>query len=147
MTPKTKFAITLCVLIVAGIALLSVGVVCLTNQPHDLTYVETKDFLSQNNIDKRIYNVENYNCHNFATDLINDAKAEYIRCAYVRIHFIDNAHSIVAFNTTDNGLVFIEPQNDARARVVIGENYVAWGENWEIYCSDTPVVGVDITWT
>lgn len=60
-----------------------------------------------------------YDCENFSHDLVDNALKEGFTVAYVVIpteKYLDNGkkiyHAIVAFNTTDRGVVFIEPQND-----------------------------------
>jgi hypothetical protein len=45
------------------------------------------------------------------------------KCGFVYIVFPSSAHTIVCFNTTDCGLVFIEPQNDAIVKPIVGQPY------------------------
>lgn len=113
---------------------------------HDPTYAEMEDFLRRDNTDKNRYNKDNYVCHDFAIDVIKNAEGENIRCAFVYILFSSSDHAIVAFNTIDRGLVYIEPQNDARARVVVGETYLAWGAGFETVCSGDAVVSITVAW-
>jgi hypothetical protein len=73
--------------------------------------------------DEKAY-VENvYTCYHFAAEIGRNADREGIRSAYIRIDFPEGGHAIVAFNTFDRGLVFIEPQTDEEMKVEIGKPY------------------------
>jgi hypothetical protein len=89
----------------------------------DPSYQEMREFLARDKIDKREYIIDEYMCHHFSVDVKANAVKEGIRCAYVLIEFPEIAHAIVAFYTTDRGLVFIEPQLDKIANLVIGKSY------------------------
>jgi hypothetical protein len=95
----------------------------------DPTYTEMKDFIARDTTDENLY-TENYTCINFTADVIRNAKAENIRCAFVYLEFSEAAHAIVAFNTIDRGLIYIEPQNDEEVSVSVGsfyDNNWSWG--------------------
>jgi hypothetical protein len=77
----------------------------------DPTYQETLQFIRSDQTDKNQYN-KSYTCSNFANDFINNALNEGYRCGYVIIESPETRHAIVCFNTSDNGLIFVEPQND-----------------------------------
>jgi len=79
-----------------------------------VTYNEVVEFLNDDDISERGYSKEWYNCRNFALDTVNRAIAQGINCAYVIIPGDGNTHAIVAFNTSDMGIVYFEPQNDCR---------------------------------
>ena len=65
-----------------------------------------------------------YECIEFTTDLCNSAEEKGIRCAYVSVRFPDGrGHAIVAFNTIDKGLIYIEPQYDDLVNIVIGKPF------------------------
>lgn len=89
------------------------------------TYQEMKDFLRRDTTDRRYY-TGRYDCENFASDVCNNAEAEGIRAAVVRLEYKKTAHKIVAFETTDKGLIFIEPQEDKEVRIEVGIKY--WGD-------------------
>jgi hypothetical protein len=89
----------------------------------DPSYQEMREFLARDKIDEREYIIDEYVCHHFSVDVKANSVREGIRCAYVFIGFPEIAHAIVAFYTTDRGLVFIEPQLDAIANPVIGKSY------------------------
>jgi hypothetical protein len=96
---------------------------------HDPTYEEMKDFITRDKTDENTYNINTYTCINFAADVINNAKAENIRCALVYLEFSNGAHTIVAFDTIDRGRIFIEPQTDEEVSVNVGSPYdhQPWG--------------------
>jgi hypothetical protein len=77
----------------------------------DPTYQEALQFICSDQTDKNQYD-KSYTCVNFANDFIHNALNEGYRCGYVIIEFPETRHAIVCFNTSDKGLIFIEPQND-----------------------------------
>jgi len=92
-------------------------------------------FLENDNTDKRAYS-NNFKCCDFAELLHNNAEKAGWRCAYVVIH-IDRwveGHALNAFETTDNGVVFIDstrsyqpnaPKNqDKKVNVEVGKPYI-----------------------
>jgi hypothetical protein len=91
---------------------------------HNPTYQEMKTFLAQDTTDANAYSEDEFVCVDFATAVNNNAEAEGIRCAIVDIfHPEGYGHTIVAFETTDRGLIFIEPQFDREVKLVIGDSY------------------------
>lgn len=89
----------------------------------DPTYQEALQFTSSDKTDENQYAEGEYTCVNFAADFKNNAlEAEY-RCGFVYIQFLDSAHAIVCFNTTDQGLIFIEPQDDELVTLTIGQSF------------------------
>jgi hypothetical protein len=44
-------------------------------------------------------------------------------CGFVLLCFDQGQHAVVAFNTTDRGLIYIEPQTDAAIEPKVGEKY------------------------
>lgn len=90
----------------------------------DPTYSEMMSFLRADDTDKAEYIKDEYACTEFATDLCNSAEEEGIRCAYVTLKFAGGSgHAIVAFDTIDKGLIYIEPQYDDLVRVEIGKHF------------------------
>jgi hypothetical protein len=91
---------------------------------HNPTYQEMKTFLAQDTTDSNTYREEEYVCVDFAAALNNNADAKGIRCAIVDIfHPGGYGHTIIAFETTDRGLIFIEPQFDREVKLTIGTSY------------------------
>jgi len=88
------------------------------------TYQEMKTFLAQDTTDSKTYREDEYVCVDYAAALNNNAEAKGIRCAVVDIfHPGGYGHTIVAFETTDKGLIFIEPQFDNEVKLAIGTSY------------------------
>ena len=79
-------------------------------------------FMTLDKTDENDYS-ENYTCINFAADFKNNAFQANYRCGFVYISFAELAHAIVCFNTTDNDLIFIEPQSDDIVNITIGQPY------------------------
>ena len=88
----------------------------------DPTYQEAQQFICLDPTDKNQYN-QSYTCFNFANDFRNNALNEGYRCGYVTIEFPEASHVIVCFNTSDKGLIFIEPQNDEIVTLRIEQSY------------------------
>ena len=90
------------------------------------TYQELTEFLAADKADLNTFISGEYVCFDFAAELNNNAEANGIRAAYVRIRSKEWAHAVVAFETVDKGLVFIEPQSDLKVELVIGKPYPWW---------------------
>jgi len=90
----------------------------------DPTYNEMMSFVDDDDTDKAEYIKGEYECTEFSTDLCNRAEEKGIRCAYVSIRFPSGGgHAIVAFNTIDKGLIYIEPQYDDMVKIEIGKPF------------------------
>jgi hypothetical protein len=91
---------------------------------HDPTYQEMKTFLAQDPTNNKNYVENKYVCVDFAAAVNNTAEAQGIRCAMVDIFYPDGyGHTIVAFDTTDKGLIYVEPQFDQEVELVVGRSY------------------------
>ena len=90
---------------------------------HNPTYIELQEFLARDRTDSHRFISGEYVCFDFAAALNNNAEAMGIRAAYVRIRSKEWAHAVVAFETVDKGLVFVEPQSDKEVNLVVGEPY------------------------
>jgi hypothetical protein len=100
----------------------------------DPTYEEATHFIRSDQTDKNQYN-QSYTCINFANDFRNNAFNEGYRCGYVTIEFRETNHVIVCFNTSDNGLIFIEPQSDEIVTLTTEQPYLG-----------NMILGFSITW-
>ena len=89
------------------------------------TFEELKDFILKDPTSHNEFVLNQYECRHFATEVDNNAEAEGLRCAFVLLGFERGQHAIVAFDTTDKGLVYIEPQTDARIHPEVGGKYQA----------------------
>lgn len=87
------------------------------------THEEMREFLARDKTDSNPYVKGEYVCSDFAVQLNNNAEANGIRVAYVRIRGEKWSHAVVAFETVDRGLIFIEPQSDRKVELVIGEPF------------------------
>lgn len=92
--------------------------------PQNPTYQEMKAFIAQDATNLNEYEPDKYVCTDFAAAVNNNADAKGIRCAIVDIFYPEGyGHTIVAFETTDKGLIFIEPQFDQEIKLVVGQSY------------------------
>ncbi|MBA7642933.1 hypothetical protein ES703_50642 [subsurface metagenome] len=87
------------------------------------TFQELRDFILRDPTSHNEFVLNEYECRHFATDVNNNAEAEGLRCAFVLLCFDRGQHSVVAFDTTDRGLVYIEPQTDAAIHPEVGSKY------------------------
>ncbi len=94
---------------------------------HDPTYAEVEIFIYQDETNEKPYDDEMFNCGHYAQEVNNNAEEQGIRCAYVSVNFtLGERHALVAFNTTNKGLLYYEPQLDKKAYLDIGKYY--WGD-------------------
>ena len=111
------------------------------------TYKELREFLAADKTDSNLFISGEYVCFDFATELNNNAETNGIRAAYVRIRFEEWAHAVVAFETVDRGIIFIEPQSDMQVELVIGRPYSWWqfGASSPLHYSE-PVLETQLIW-
>lgn len=110
----------------------------------DPSYFEAMQFTHYDRTDTHAYIEGQYECDDFAADFKNNAFRKGYRCGYVVIDFPDSRHAIVCFNTTDRGLVFIEPQDDDPGNLALGQHY--WDrEKYEVNYDDT-IIAFIIAW-
>lgn len=88
----------------------------------DPTLREALHFLTTDPTDSNEY-TDTYQCRHFTADVKNHAFEAGYRCGYVYIGFQDGAHAIICFETIDEGLIFIEPQDDSVVQVIVGQTY------------------------
>ena len=111
------------------------------------THKEMREFLAGDKTDSNLYITGEYNCFDFAAQLNNNAKANGIRAAYILIRSEKWRHAVVAFETVDRGLIFIEPQSDREIALVIGKPFpwywVGAASPMSYY---DPIVEIQIIW-
>lgn len=90
---------------------------------HDPTYREVMDFLADNHSNDTPYSKNDHICTDYTTEVNNSAEELGIRCGSVYIIYPETGHSIICFNTTDKGLIFIEPQFDKEVTLPVGKGY------------------------
>jgi len=111
------------------------------------TYKELMDFLARDETDLKPHIEDEYVCDDFSAEVNYNAELEGIRAAYVYLSFPGlGRHAIVAFETIDRGLIFIEPQSDREVELVIGEPFPwyqvgAWTRDY-----DDPIIEIQIIW-
>ncbi|HDQ06607.1 MAG TPA: DUF2968 domain-containing protein [Candidatus Bathyarchaeota archaeon] len=88
----------------------------------DPTYDEAIAFISLDETDENDY-TEDYVCYDFTSDFAGNAFQMGYRCGFVYIEFSETAHAIACFNTTDLGLIYVEPQTDEIVDVAVGQLY------------------------
>jgi hypothetical protein len=113
---------------------------------HSPTYKEALQFISSDQTNENIYLEGRYTCNNFATDFWNNAVSKGYVCGYVVIYFPSGqSHAIDCFNTTDNGLIFIEPQTDSVVKLIRNQPY--WdGTKYEPQSYNDTVINYAIDW-
>ena len=118
---------------------------------HNPTFDEVISFLTEDKTDRNKYREYEYVCAHFARDVNNNAESQGIRCAFVDIRFPESAHAIIAFDTTDQGMVYFDPITDERVRPVIGEPY--WqciepkpGYHYQKPSFDDTIVDIVVIW-
>jgi hypothetical protein len=89
---------------------------------HNPTFDEVISFLQEDKTDSNPYIEDEYVCIHFARDVNHNAEDQGIRCAFVDIRFPRSAHAIIAFDTTDQGLVYFDPVTDERVRPSLVSN-------------------------
>jgi hypothetical protein len=118
----------------------------------DPTYQALKSFLAADSTDANLYDINNYVCVDFSTAVKANAIKQKIRCAYVIIDYPGGTgHAIVAFNTTDKGIIYIEPQHDDEVNLQIGKYYYQCiipkpGHYYEKPNYDDSVVDIKVIW-
>jgi hypothetical protein len=93
----------------------------------DPTYAEMLNFISADRTNYNQYVDSSYVCHDFSSDVDRNAYKVGYRCYWAFIEFgetnVSAGHTAVAFNTTDRGIIFIEPQSDRIINVRVGQPY------------------------
>jgi hypothetical protein len=85
--------------------------ICLINYKNstDPTWEGLIAFLQKDDTDERLYINGLFVCADFAEMLHNNAEASGIKAAWISVDFIiGEGHALNAFNTTDNGLVYVD---------------------------------------
>lgn len=82
-------------------------------QLKDPSFAELRHFILADITNQNRWVENTYECRHFTTDVCNHAREAGWNSAFVLICYSQGQHSVVAFNTTDRGLVYIEPQTDA----------------------------------
>jgi flagellar biosynthesis/type III secretory pathway protein FliH len=97
----------------------------------DPTSLEALNFIAADRTNNIPYDVNTFNCQDFSATVKRNAFNVGYRAFFVYIDYETTSHSVVAFNTTDKGIIFIEPQFDKIVKVEVGKNYST--ENGFVY--------------
>ena len=102
----------------------------------DPTYSEMRVFLRDDETDTIEYEEIYFDCDDFAATVKQNAFDQGYRCFLVYLEFTEGGgHALVAFETKDRGMKYVEPQSDEIMEVEIGEHY--W--NYDVPYDDTIV--------
>lgn len=89
---------------------------CLNNP----TYIEVTEFIAEDCTDTS----KAGNCVDYSACLIKNARSKHMAVYPVILNFYERgSHLLTAFETSDKGLVFIEPQTDEEVDVHVGGKY------------------------
>jgi hypothetical protein len=93
---------------------------------HDPTYSEAMNFIRTDKTNSKRYNEDTFNCAHYSLVVNNNSESVGIRCACVIVNLSgEEGHALVAFNTTDEGILYIEPQSDEKVNLKVGKDYWA----------------------
>jgi hypothetical protein len=111
----------------------------------DPTYSEAAKFVAYDETSSHSYINETYTCANFAKDFQANAMRAGFTCGVVTVFFPEEtSHDLNCFNTTDVGMVYVEPQTDQIVSLNVGQVYS--GLNWNMLVKNATVIGFYITW-
>lgn len=103
-----------------------------TPEYQSISWQQLTQFLSDDHTNWHEYDLEDYNCMDFAIDLVANARYANINAKIVTVMFVgqQTGHAFVAFETSDRGTIFVEPQGDnTYSHVEIGNDLCDdWGE-------------------
>lgn len=115
------------------------------NVPRNTTYREAMQFVSEDRTDSHLYVTGEYMCGNFSADFQSNALKMGLNCGVVTVFFGDGTnHALNAFNTTDVGMVYVEPQTDQIVQLTVGEVYFGLATN--LQGENTTITGFSISW-
>ncbi len=90
------------------------------------TYQEVLSFLASDHTNLNIYKYS-YDCTEFSNELIANARDNGLFACTAELGYLDKqGHVIVAFNTIDRGLIYVEPQNNN----IMTKDFVVGVEYW-----------------
>ena len=100
---------------------------------NSITWTELVSFLEKDHTNWNPYVPGKYTCLDFSTDLVANATQQGIKAWIVAVDFTDGGpgHAFVAFETSDRGIVYVEPQaDDTYPIVAVGKNLC---DSWGVY--------------
>ena len=100
------------------------------------TLSEVKEVIKNNKIENKEYDDEAFNCVEFSHNLIKAFQEAKIYACITELWFEEGAHANVVVNTSDKGIIYIEPQDDKIIyNLEIGDDYcdkIDWNCEWEL---------------
>ena len=96
----------------------------------NVSYAQVIKFIEEDRTNERPYIPGVYTCGDFAETVQHNAENAGIKCAWVSVNFTSGpGHACNAFNTTDEGIVYIDCTNgnsyssDAIVNIIDGKQY------------------------
>ena len=92
------------------------------------TWAQLTSFIAQDKTDQHPYDIDSFNCVNYATTVYNNAEDSHMETAVVTVTLRNDyiGHAVDAFITSDYGLVYVDcTQQDTISRVEVGKTYRA----------------------
>jgi PKD repeat protein len=82
--------------------------------PQKSTYSQVVAWLKKDGTNTMPYNADTFSCVDYASTVNNNAELDGLKCAvfYIKTNEVTAAHMGVVFDTSDKGLVYVEPQFD-----------------------------------
>jgi hypothetical protein len=105
----------------------------LKTSTNSITWTDLVSFLEKDHTNWNPYVPGKYTCLDFSTDLVANATQQGIKGWIVAVDFTDGGpgHAFVAFETSDRGIVYVEPQaDDTYPIVAVGKNLC---DSWGVY--------------
>lgn len=98
------------------------------------TFNEVMEVVKNNNIENKEYDDETFACVEFSNNLVRAFQEEKIYSCATELWFEDGgAHANVVVNTSDKGIIYIEPQDDMIIYdLEVGDDYC---EKVDWYCN------------
>ena len=91
------------------------------------TFDEAVSFIAADTTDTKIFSDTDFMCNDFASEIKKNAFKSGYLCFWVYVevtyYTIPAGHAVVAFNTTDRGMIYIEPQTDRIVNLQVGQPY------------------------
>jgi len=100
------------------------------------TLSEVKEVIKNNKIENIEYEDETFSCVEFSNNLVKAFQEAKIYACVTELWFEEGAHANVVVNTSDKGIIYIEPQDDTIIyNLEIGDDYcdkIDWNCEWEL---------------
>lgn len=98
-----------------------------------ITWMELVKFIEDDHTNWNPYDPVHYDCLDYSVDLVASARKQNIKAWVVLVEFYDHSvgHAFVGFETSDRGVVFVEPQGDnTYTNPKVGQNLC---DDWGVY--------------